>query len=352
MNGFFKDMTIDAVNAAMEAEAAGRRKRPPSLKCSTLGHPCPRKLWLEHRCVSADIPDATGLRAMEDGNHCEWLEGQRLTKVGGVELRTTDPKTGQQFEVLDIDGHLKGRLDGVIRGLPQDAGNIYIWECKAVSEKSIAALTKAKIKVGELEALQEWDAVYYGQAQLYMHLSEIPRHYMTVTSPGGRHTISVITKLNQPYADGLIEKAKNILNATTPPRGISADASDFRCNFCGVKEVCQGQGMPLSGCRTCVHSTPIKGGEWFCEKYKKPIPKDFELKGCDKHLFIPDLLGFAKAVASGVDTVTYAYKGATFTNGCGDGHYKSSELANITDINAIGNSDIENLREMMGAKHV
>ena len=53
-----------------------------------------------------------------------------------------------------------------------------------------------------------------------------------------------------------MERAQRIIEAPTPPEGISTDPSWFECKFCEHAGLCHGTAAPLPTCRSCSHSTP------------------------------------------------------------------------------------------------
>ena len=73
---------------------------------------------------------------------------------------------------------------------------------------------------------------------IYAHYFDLTRHYLTVTTPGGRDIASCRTEANPAYAEALREKAKRILNATQPPARVSENPSFYLCKFCSYYDTC------------------------------------------------------------------------------------------------------------------
>ena len=293
-----RDPTLDAVDAALV------RNNPPEsrdyLGISELGPPCQRRLWLKHRKVKVDHIDAQGLRNIEDGNRGEPIMAERLKAVPDIRLHTEDPKTGKQFAVVNFSGHVRGHLDGVIKGIFEAPKTWHIWEHKQVSEKRYRDLLRKKEKFGEKNALAEWDETYFCQAICYMGLlkPKAKRHYMTVATAGGRNYTSVRTEFDPHAFKIFMDTAAEIIEAKTPPPPISSKADYYICNWCHFNEFCHEKTVTADvNCRTCAHATPMPGdtdrGTWWCELHDKRLTKKRQRDGCPKHLFIPELIPWA-----------------------------------------------------------
>jgi hypothetical protein len=207
---------------------------------SAIGDPCSRKLWYNYHDPLQENFDAATLRRFEDGHRSEDLMANRIRLVDGLTFMTLDPNTGRQWELSDFDGKLKGHMDGVIQGILQAPKSWHVWEGKCVNEKKFAKLKNLKLELGEKQALKEWDAVYYAQAQMYMGYTGMKRHYLTACTPGGRDWDSVRTEFDDTEFEKLKDKAKRILEAKAPLAKVSNDPNWFYCKFCIYKERCHG----------------------------------------------------------------------------------------------------------------
>jgi hypothetical protein len=165
------------------------------------------------------------------------LIAERLRLVPGIELWAHQPD-GSQYGFEDLGGRFRGHIDGVIRGLLQAPKTPHVWENKSVNDKKFKLFQKAVAEKGEKNALKAWDPIYYAQAVIYMHYFDLTRHYLTVTTPGGRDITSCRTEANPPYAEALREKARRILNATEPPARVSDNPSWYECKYCAFWETC------------------------------------------------------------------------------------------------------------------
>lgn len=328
------DPTIEAIKAAVENVNNLQRPRP-YLGMSAIGMDCERFLWGQFRwCLPAGGGfDAKSLLNFEDGHRTEDVMAERLRMVPGVELYTVDPSTGKQFGFADHGGHFRGHIDGAIRGILQAPKAWHMWENKA-SEAGPAAIDKLKAKVGEKQALAEWNPTYYAQAQLYMHYGQMERHYLTVASPGGRLPIATVrTNYSEQDAKRFIDKAERVIFSPEPLPKISEDAAFWKCKGCALAPQCHSTTLPAVSCRTCLHATPEKDGDgrWSCAKWGADIPLDAQRAGCESHLYIPALLskwGVAEDASEQEGWVSYlAEDGLVFRNGpWGLNSFTSKEL--------------------------
>ena len=277
------DPILDAIDAHLEAQQ--RKERPRRyLGGSAIGDECRRKVFYGFRWSSPVRIGAMGLKAIADGHATEALMIQRIRSVEGVELWVEED--GSQIGFSDMGGHFQGNVDGIIQ---HDSIGTAVWECKAVNVKKFDKFKKLKDADPDT-ALQKWDTTYYGQAQVYMHYLGIERHYLTVSSPGGRDASSVVTHYNAPYAEQLVEAARGIIFGNQPAPRLSGDPSWYQCKFCPHHAICHGTDLPQVNCRTCAFSTPLPEGGWRCEKHDTKLDDDTQHTGCQKHRYHPKLL--------------------------------------------------------------
>lgn len=283
-----RDPTLDAIDAAIEA----RQERRPRLYLgmSAIGRGCDRSLWYSFRHASPIAFNAAVLKRFADGHAGEDGQAARLRMVKGVELHTHD-ETGRQYGFEDHAGHLRGHMDGAIRGLLQAPKTWHVWEHKQVDQKKQDALARLKREKGEKAALEAWDQTYYTQAMLYCHYSGMTRHYLTCSTPGGRHTIGIRTDYHAPTAWRAIERARRIIQSDTAPPRISENPEHPECRWCEHRAVCHEGALPLVSCRTCVHATPEMDGDgrWSCARGLDSIPPAAQRAGCPDHLYLPTM---------------------------------------------------------------
>lgn len=298
------DPTLAAVDAAIESIENGRPARE-YLGMSGIGRECTRQIWYDWRWVSKTRHSALSLKRFADGHHGEDLQAKRLRLVNGVTLVTVDPENGRQIAFSDLNGHFRGHADGAIVGLLQAPKTWHVWEHKQVEEKKQNKLAKLIVEAGEKQALEKWDATYYAQAMLYLHYSGMERHYLTCSTPGGRHTISVRSEPNLVVAQRLIAKAEAIINASRPPAKLSDDPDYFMCRWCDHKDICHGEERAERNCRTCLHASPVADGKWHCAARDIFLSPRNQRAGCmHTHRYVPDLVAGEQIDVRG-DAVVY-----------------------------------------------
>tara|TARA_R110000851_G_scaffold99923_1_gene215262 strand:- start:1713 stop:2435 length:723 start_codon:yes stop_codon:yes gene_type:complete len=227
------DPTLEALKTAVENEAAKEKPRT-YIGASGIGFDCSRKIWYGYNGYKQEPRGWICVAAAEDGHRSEDLYIKRLRMVEGIELHTED-ENGEQYG-FDL-GFFQGHYDGIIRGLLQCPETWHIWEHKAMNDTKFKKAIKAKRDFGEELALKNWDMIYYCQAILYMYFEEIDRHYMTISTAGGRDVISIRTKANPKLAKGLIEKAKRIHKAKEAPDRMW-HKEYFECKWCDFYTEC------------------------------------------------------------------------------------------------------------------
>jgi CRISPR/Cas system-associated exonuclease Cas4 (RecB family) len=223
------DPTLDAVNAAIEAEQSPYASK--NIGFGEIGHECSRYLWYKINLNEPEVFNADTLRIFRNGHEDEAAMAADLRKVKGIELYTHDPeRDNKQYKLDALGGRFTGRLDGVIVGLKQAPKTIHIWEHKSTNEKKFAALLKNPV-------LHDWNFTYYCQAQSNMYHADLDRHYMTVSTPGLRQVTSIRTELDKKFAESLVQKAKRIIEAKEPPERIGGP--DWHtCKYCRFYDTC------------------------------------------------------------------------------------------------------------------
>lgn len=309
------DITLAEVDKALEQKKNSESPRN-YLGMSQIGDECLRKLFYSFRNSERRAWEAQGVRNIEDGHVQEDIMAARLRMVPGIELVTADPDdpTKQIGFSLLLD-HFRGHCDGAILGVLESPGTWHVWEHKSVAETSFEKLKKIRAEKGEKNALREWNGTYYAQAQIYMHEMKLTRHFLTVSTPGGRDYLSVRTEYNRKEAEAIIEKARSIIfdNWIIPPR-ISDKREFYSCKWCEFQEVCHDGRFPLVNCKTCRYSEPVDGGVRKCTLKENIISEDTLHVGCNDHLYNPALID-AELVEHQEESVIYkTKKGIVFAN--------------------------------------
>lgn len=341
------------------------------LGASSIGKNCNRELWYWFRwALPGGGFSVETIKAFEDGHIGESVMAERLRMVPGLQLWTTDEDSGQFG--FSLHGHFAGHIDGVVKGLLQSPKKPHIWEHKQVGEKKFNKLLELA-KKDESKALKKWDKIYYAQAQVYMHAFNIKAHYLTCSTPGGRDTISCITKYNKKDAESLIAKALDIIESPAPPLRISSNPDYFECRWCNFLHVCHGNQLPSVNCRTCLHSNPAtnttKDGRWICGVHGKRISFETQQKGCNHHIYITDFFEKLASLIEFNEEENVAYYSVSTNNGdeslangsndparesrhrVYDSHeLRAGSLLADNGLTDLTNNEIDQLREIFGAR--
>jgi CRISPR/Cas system-associated exonuclease Cas4 (RecB family) len=301
--------TLDYVDEEYAKRRNAEDRRRAYLGISGLGEECERRLWYDFRWVArAQFPAAVRKR-FDDGHAGEDIVVERLAKTPGLQVHAKDER-GEQFEVIELGGHVRGHLDGAILGILESPKVWHVLEVK-ISEQMDKLLDLAS-KLGQKNALREWNFKYYVQAILYMHLTGMSRHFTVVAMPGVRAWVSVRTNADPVEAARQLAKAERVVFSDHLPARISERPEFWKCRGCNHADLCHGKvHFPLDprNCRTCLHSTVRSDGFWSCERHNKIITVDDQERGCNMHLLNPGLVN-GKQVDAGQDWVEYRLAGA------------------------------------------
>jgi len=315
--------TIDAVMDTVQKTATEEVRG--YVGCSGLGAECHRQLTYQFWWSASAIFPAQTLMNFEDGHRTEALTNSRFKSTPGIDLREVGPD-GRQWGVTALSGHLRGHLDGLIRGVLEAPKTWHVYEVKATNDAKFRKLDRLKIKHGEKDALEVWDWIYFVQAQLYMGLTKTKRHFLVCSTPGGRAMTSVRTEFQKDVFDEALAKAAEIIQADELPPRLAEDPEFWLCRWCQFSDLCHDRKTAKMNCRTCAHSTAVMKpetadtkdfGEWRCEFHDKRLGFKAQRKGCPKHLFRPDLIPWATVVEMDRDEnrITYQTDDETrFTN--------------------------------------
>lgn len=283
-----------------------QEKPRPHLGASMLGHPCERWLWLSFRWAVVEQFDGRILRLFRRGHNEELTIVSDLRNAG---ITITD--TGAKQSRVDFGSHVSGSIDGVITsGVPEAPEKKHIAEFKTHSKKSFDELLK--------KGVQESKPVHYAQMQVYMYGKGIDRALYVAVCKDDDRLYTERVKLSKTEAKKLIAKGHRITLSDRMPEPLSADPTWYQCKFCPAHSFCHETKLTKKvNCRTCAHSTPTEESEWNCSRYPgKPIPTDFQHKGCCQHVLHPDLVPWPMSDSDKEHCAVYEIDGVPVYNGC------------------------------------
>ena len=301
--------TIAAIDAAVEA--AEERDFDHVVRGSSIGHKCERHLWYRFRW--AHQPEAFNGRKLrlfhtghaEEARMIEWLD------MAGVHVDAVDPETGDQWEVVALDGHFKGHLDGIIHGLIEAPKTAHLLECKTHNAKSFTQLVKIGVAASKPE--------HVAQMQVYMHLKGLTRAFYLAKHKDTDELYGERIHYDAAHATALLAKAERIKEAHDAPSRISDDPSYYLCKAfnCASYDVCHDGAFAIRNCRTCLHASPSACGFWHCSRHCRSLTLDDQKAGCANHLYLPSLVPGEQIDADEKsETVTYRMRdGGTWVDG-------------------------------------
>ncbi len=316
----------------------------PYLGVSELGEPCARRLYYRFHWAARERFDGRMRRLFDTGNR---EEARLLDELRELGLDVWDrQEDGSQYEVQAHGGHLRGRLDAVVRGLPEAPKTPHVFDVKTVKAKKLAEL----IRNGFAKTYPR----YHAQGIGYAGLMDLERCAFAFVCKDDETIVLERFKFDQDEFDRLMERAGRIIFAAEPPPGISTDPAFWECKFCPAFELCHGTAAPPATCRSCLHATAMADGTWRCELHDKTLSVDEQRAGCADHRLIPSTIStFAELLDADGNDVRYRNKltGVEFVNGERPG-YSSAEIAACADKRALGNNEIDAMREEFDARIV
>lgn len=302
--------TVDAIHRVYEARA--RIGHNDGIAISQAADECDRRLWYGFRwAYPPERHEGRQLRLFQTGEREETRMLDDLRAIG-CEVG------GEQERVRACGEHVRGKLDGRATGIPEAPVTEHVVECKTHNDKSFKELLKKGVQVAK--------PAHYAQIQLYMELTGLTRGlYMA----HGKNTDELYTERlhHDPlYCAKLLARMQRIIDAPRPPAKLHDDPTSkmaWGCRYCPAAKICHEGAWAERNCRTCLHSTPIDGGKWWCERNKVTLTRAEMQTGCPALAYIPDLVPAPwEQVDVDVERGTVLYRntadGAEFVDGAAD----------------------------------
>lgn len=290
-----------------------------------------RANWLNFRWSLPDDIEPRTRRIFSLGHVIE-AEVVKYLKRAGFEVYADDGSA--QFGFKALGGHYAGSIDGAIRGLPESR-QWHVLEVKSIN--------RARFKALEQKGVKEWEPLYFGQMQCYMHHSGMKRALFVGYNKDTSEIYFERVKVDPLYGPAMLEKAREIITGEIPassyPNRTWHEIKNYKSEH--YQRVYWGDELPpRPNCRNCRFSVadvddPENRGEWGCMKKRRALSLDEQIAGCGEHNWRPCLV---ESGENGVeitkvtdDAVAYQNKdGTPFTNGP-DG-YTSAELVELSKV--------------------
>lgn len=271
----------------MELEDAYRSDAGPfrsHMGASAQGNACARAIWYGFRWATR--PKFSGrIQRLFNRGHMEEGRVVALLQAIGYEVWQFD-EHGQQFKIHGSYGHYGGSGDGILGGvLDVPQGEKCVFENKTHGDKSFKELKKLGVKIAKYE--------HWVQTQQYMSKFKIGYTLYIAVNKNDDEIYAEIIVADPEAADLYITRADNIIWLRHAPDRVGNPPSpgNFACKWCDHRPVCFLGTAPDKNCRTCINSMPTNagGGEWYCEHWKQPIPKEAQVNGCHYWTQHPDM---------------------------------------------------------------
>ncbi len=276
--------TLRAVESAREA--AAETWPSAAISIGSIHNPCERRHWLALRWFKPPKSyDAKTLRRFDRGN----VEEARVVaelREAGFTVEDLDPSNDRQWKAVIGGGWLRGKVDGLVLGLPEAPKQWHILEIKTMG----AAPWARAVKLGAAQTFPE----HYAQAQLYMAaLGYESALYWAVN----RETDEIHAerwKIDQGLVDKLLARAEYVTRAPDMPPQIASSAKNPACRFCPFTDVChaepEARAWPERNCRTCVHFEMRQPYRGHCSRWTQSKDLDAQKVGCPAHVTEPTMI--------------------------------------------------------------
>lgn len=301
--------TVLAIDAAVAASEV--RDFDHVVRASSLGKPCERHLFYRFRWAHQPESFSGRMLRLFGTGHAEEARLVEYLRMAGLTVEAVDPATGEQFEVVAVDGHFKGHTDGKVTGVIEAPVTVHLLECKTHNAKSFAQLVKHGVAIAKPE--------HVAQMQVYMHLQGLERALYVALNKDTSELHIERVRYDAITAMQLLEKAERIKRANVAPPKVADDPDNYQCRFCPSADICHHAAFALRNCRTCLNSSPVAGGAWRCALHDIVLSIEEQKRGCGDHRYLPTLVPGEQIDAIGgehIEAVVYRmHDGAEWRDG-------------------------------------
>lgn len=295
------------------------------LDISSCGSDCDRKKWFQFHWALKEKHNADELSMKMMSYDAKSRIIDRLYN-SGINVKKVDHRTDKKWSANCFHGHVGGEVDAIIMsGLPDSPNKEHILFVESMSDSQFK-------DIGEKGILNH-DKEKFRTIQVYMYLFGIERAFFIAENRNNGELFTDRIRLDKNLAEIIIGGFESIIQSNTMP---SAKTTS-ECDSCTYMTLCSKESCANKNCRTCLHSTAVmngNNGEWLCERYNQNVPKEYQSKGCDNHLFIPCLVSYGECLGVDGDDILYqSENGNHFKNVISGGKgYTSDELTKMNKI--------------------
>jgi hypothetical protein len=248
------------------------------LGASQLGADCERSVWLGYRWFDRENIEGRILRLFDTGKREEFRLLDELAAIG-VKVQLIADNPDLQHKVSAYGGHFGGSMDAIATHIdPENPETPYVLEFKTHNAKSFSELQKHGLDKAK------WQ--HFVQMQIYMGLTGIHQGLYLGVCKDNDNIYEELVRFDTDVFTELMEKARRLLQAATPPVKLHNSPQFFKCKWCPMLEVCHNGKKAAKSCRTCIHSAPHKSGQWHCSKRDILLDNQQQQAGCDEYTAI------------------------------------------------------------------
>ncbi|WP_047308827.1 hypothetical protein [Rhodopseudomonas palustris] len=269
------------------AKSRGQAWDSIGISISILGEECERALWYALRWASKpEVIDGLKAITFETGD----IEETRLLnalRMIGCEVDDVDAR-GKQYRASAVAGHVRGKMDGKVIGLPEAPKKWHVVECKSMKDEYWQKVKKLGVREGYF--------AHWVQLNTYCHLFGFERGLYICRNKNTGEVYSERIETDHVEAIRLLTRAERIVKSANPPPKLHEDPEKkmaWKCrSMCNHKGLCHDGEFARVSCRTCLHATPEMFGDaaWSCSRWNKPLSLAEQKAGCPAHLFLPTVV--------------------------------------------------------------
>lgn len=235
---------------------------------------CPRAAYYSLRWAKLKDHSAQTLRVFERGNLEEARVIAELLSIGVTVSR-------EQERVRLADGWLRGKIDGVVEGLPESP-QPHVLEIKTASQKNFNPISKKGVQLARPD--------HYKQCQLYMKGLGLEWALYVCVNKNTEQLYMERVAFDSSTVDETIKEAVDIVSRETPPPKAGKSEKFYLCSFCDHVDICHNKERVDVSCRTCMFWTPTQDGLAVCGRSKEELSIEDQVSGCSKYLTNPDMV--------------------------------------------------------------
>ena len=273
--------TVDRIYDALAQRAKGGDSA--GVPMSDAINPCDRAIWYAFRWASPpETPNGPRESRFATGEAWETRLLDDLQAIG-CDVERVDPATGKQRSAVLADGYLRGKLDGLVRGVPEAPAALHVVEARSLKAEKWRGVVK--------HGVQKHIPEHFAQCQLYMSARGVDRClYLCVNKDTDeRHAERLYA--DPAFASAIEARIVRIVNCAEPPSRLHDDPAAkaaWQCGLCRHRAICHEKAFARVNCRTCLHSTVWT--PWKCDKLNLLMTWDSQQAGCEHHRYIPALV--------------------------------------------------------------